>query len=234
MAGSSSERGGSPADDGGRPGLVHVAEADLPLGVGSSRVHAFRDERTGAEHLAVVAPGSTEPGLPPSDPLVRIHSECVTGDALGSRRCTCGAQLRSSLEAIARFGGAVVYLRGQDGRGLGTARKIEAYALEDGGMDMVDSHLALGHGPDERTYDAAVDILRHLGITHLRLLTNNPHKLDTLRDAGLEVSGVVALQVGTTGDNAQYVRAKRELLGHGLDDEVELPHRGPHRHPDAW
>lgn len=218
--------------------LRHVAEAELPLDCGILRMHAFRDIRTGVEHLALVGTADEtfqSAIVPPSDPVVRVHTECVTGDALGSRRCNCSAQLRASLETVAQFGGVVVYLRGQDGRGLGLAEKVRAYALEDSGLDTVQAHLALGHQADERDYTPAVEILKHLGIGHVQLLTNNPTKVDALRAGGIEVTAVLGLNVGATEANERYLRAKRDLLGHTLPSAgVEVPHRGPHRHIDGW
>ena len=218
--------------------LRHVADAELPLDCGILRMHAFRDADSGVEHLALVgAADDTFHGalVPPSDPVVRVHTECVSGDALGSRRCNCSAQLRSSLETVAQLGGVVLYLRGQDGRGLGLAEKVRAYALEDSGLDTVQAHLALGHQADERDYTAAVEILRHLGITRVQLLTNNPTKVDALRAGGIEVTAVLGLNVGATSANERYLRAKRDLLGHTLPDGgVEVPHRGPHHRVDNW
>ncbi|HEY0216190.1 MAG TPA: 3,4-dihydroxy-2-butanone-4-phosphate synthase [Cellulomonas sp.] len=193
---------------------VHRAHsADLPTRHGDFRVHAYRDLRTGAEHLALVAAG----GLA-AEPVVRVHSECLTGDALGSLRCDCGPQLDAALELTAREGGAVVYLRGHEGRGIGLLAKIGAYALQDEGRDTVEANLDLGWPADRREYGAAAAILSDLGAHRITLLTNNPAKVAGLTAHGIDVAAVRGLEVGRTPHNVAYLRTKARAMGHLLHD----------------
>jgi GTP cyclohydrolase II len=170
------------------------------------------DAGDGKEHV-VLSMGDLS-GPPP---LVRIHSECLTGDALFSLRCDCGAQLEAALERIAIEGrGAVLYLR-QEGRGIGLGNKIKAYALQDAGADTVEANHQLGLPADAREYGLAVALLRHLGLTRIRLMTNNPRKLDALAADGIEVTERVALETGRNPHNAAYLDTKRRKLGHLID-----------------
>ncbi|MDR7380656.1 3,4-dihydroxy-2-butanone-4-phosphate synthase [Promicromonospora iranensis] len=212
---------------------VHrVAEASLPTQHGDFRVVAYRDLRSGAEHLALTPAVLTGPwqegagrdatrGSGREDSargsLVRVHSECLTGDALGSLRCDCGPQLEASLAAVAAEGGAVVYLRGHEGRGIGLAAKIQAYALQDGGRDTVEANVDLGLPVDAREYGAASAILADLGLDGVTLLTNNPEKVSGLRAAGTDVVGRRALVVGRGVHNRRYLETKRRVMGHRLD-----------------
>ncbi|WP_152189477.1 3,4-dihydroxy-2-butanone-4-phosphate synthase [Georgenia satyanarayanai] len=188
--------------------------ARLPTAHGEFVVHAYADLRTGDEHLVLTA--AAPPGAPAADPLVRLHSECRTGDALDSARCDCGAQLRTALARVAREGGAVVHLGGHEGRGIGLLAKIEAYALQDLGADTVEANLRLGHPAEAREYGAAAAVLADLGMVRVRLLTNNPAKVAGLVGAGLEVSAVLGLEVGRTKDNHHYLLTKRTAMGHHL------------------
>jgi 3,4-dihydroxy 2-butanone 4-phosphate synthase/GTP cyclohydrolase II len=205
---------GEPVPDPGR--RVHRAHtADLPTRHGDFRVHAYRDLRTGADHLALVAAG----GLA-DRPVVRVHSECLTGDAFGSARCDCGPQLDAALELAAREGGAVVYLRGHEGRGIGLVAKIGAYALQDQGRDTVEANIDLGWPADRREYGAAAAILADLGADRITLLTNNPAKVAGLTAHGIDVAEVRGLEVGRTPHNETYLRTKARAMGHllpGLD-----------------
>lgn len=207
-------------------GRVHrVAEAALPTRHGDFRVMAYRDLRTGAEHLALTPvalsgprrAGSGPEGTPRHGSLVRVHSECLTGDALGSLRCDCGPQLEASLAAVAAEGGAVVYLRGHEGRGIGLAAKIQAYALQDGGRDTVEANVDLGLPVDAREYGAASAILADLGLDGVTLLTNNPEKVSGLRAAGTDVVGRQALVVGRGVHNHRYLETKRVVMGHRIE-----------------
>jgi 3,4-dihydroxy 2-butanone 4-phosphate synthase/GTP cyclohydrolase II len=206
---------------------VHrVAEASLPTRFGDFRVVAYRDLRSGAEHLALLpvgvdglldgTPGSTV-GSTPGGSLVRVHSECLTGDGLGSLRCDCGPQLETSLRAVAAEGGAVVYLRGHEGRGIGLAAKIQAYTLQDAGRDTVEANVELGLPVDAREYGAASAILADLGLDGVTLLTNNPEKVTGLRAAGTDVVGRRGLVVGHGLHNHRYLETKRVVLGHRID-----------------
>lgn len=194
------------------PRVQRVAEASLPTAHGDFRVIGFRDLRTGAEHAALVSTTT------PTDlPVVRVHSECLTGDAFGSLRCDCGPQLRASLDAAAASGGAVVYLRGHEGRGIGLLPKLTAYALQESGRDTVQANLDLGWPADRREYSAAAAILADLGLTRIRLVTNNPAKVAGLVASGIEVADVVSLRVGHTPYNHDYLVTKMTEMGHLLD-----------------
>ena len=148
---------------------------------------------------------------------MRVHSECLTGDALGSLRCDCGPQLAEAQRLVAREGGVVVYLRGQEGRGVGLLNKIRAYAQQDAGADTVDAQTNLGLPIEAREYGAAAAILRDLGNERVRLLTNNPAKVRELIEHGIDVVETVPLIAGRTAQNASYLRTKRERMGHTFD-----------------
>lgn len=187
------------------------AEAQLPTVHGQFRVRGYYDMRTTADHVAIIA---GNPG--PENALIRLHSECITGEAFGSLKCECGPQLDAALEEIQRNpeGGVVIYLRGQEGRGIGLLNKLKAYALQDQGLDTVDANLALGLPSEAREYGAAVEILRDLGIRSVRLLTNNPAKRNFLTHAGIEVTETVPLIVGIAEENKNYLEVKRARMGH--------------------
>ena len=189
------------------------AEAALPTRFGEFRILAYRDTLTGEEHAALVM-GSWEPEEPV---LVRMHSECLTGDALHSLRCDCGFQRDLALERIAKEGkGVLVYLR-QEGRGLGLANKIRAYHLQDQGLDTVEANLALGFPPDLRDYGVGAQILHDLGVRKMRLLTNNPRKVKALSGFGIEIVERLPLRAGDNPHNERYLQAKKEKLGHWMD-----------------
>ncbi len=193
-----------------------VARASLPTMHASLplEMRAFRSRIDGSEHLALVrAPLA-------GTPLVRIHSECLTGDAIGSLRCDCGPQLQESLRQVATsHGGAVIYLRGQEGRGIGLANKVRAYALQDEGADTVDANAALGLPVDARDYGIAAQILKALGIAQLRLLSNNPAKAEALGAYGIAVSERVPLVIPANPFNWRYLHTKRTRLGHTFHDQ---------------
>ncbi len=218
-----------------RPRVRHVASADLPTAAGSFRVHAYVDNVTGAEHLAVAASGPSGPAGPGDTPgrrsvLTRVHSECLTGDALSSLRCDCGPQLDAALGRIAVEGGVVVYLRGHEGRGIGLAAKVAAYALQDAGLDTVDANTAQGLPADAREYGAAAAILADLGVQRVRLMTNNTEKVDDLEAHGVHVDERAPLVVGTGPDNIGYLAVKRDRMGHVLPGV--LPGGAPARRGD--
>jgi 3,4-dihydroxy 2-butanone 4-phosphate synthase/GTP cyclohydrolase II len=189
------------------------AEAKLPTSHGDFRVRGYYDVQTTADHVAIIAGNPTG-----KDVLVRMHSECITGEAFGSLKCECGPQLDSALDAIAEDpnGGVVVYLRGQEGRGIGLLNKLKAYALQEEGLDTVDANLALGFPSEAREYGAAVAILKDLGITSVRLLSNNPAKRSFLEEAGIAVTETVPLIVGLADQNLGYLEAKRARMGHEI------------------
>jgi 3,4-dihydroxy 2-butanone 4-phosphate synthase / GTP cyclohydrolase II len=190
-----------------------AARTQLPTRHGRVIATGYHDLLTGAEHVALVN------GQPVAGALVRVHSECLTGDAFGSLRCDCGPQLDAALAATAGpDGGAVVYLRGHEGRGIGLLPKLAAYALQDGGLDTVAANLEQGLPADAREYGAAAAILADLGLGAVRLLTNNPAKVTGLRAAGVDVVERVPLYVGAGPLNQNYLRAKRDLMGHLIEE----------------
>jgi len=197
------------------PAVERIAEAALPSVYGGHdlRIQAFRAP-DGIEHVALI---KGDPGN--GTPLVRLHSECVTGDALGSLRCDCGPQLREALERIAAApSGVLVYLRGHEGRGIGLGNKIRAYALQDAGKDTLEANLELGLPGDARDWMTGAAILQSLGIDTLRLLTNNPSKVSGLEAAGLKVISQERLEAGSNPFNRAYLHAKRTRMGHQLSD----------------
>jgi 3,4-dihydroxy 2-butanone 4-phosphate synthase/GTP cyclohydrolase II len=209
------EREGVPAPEvEAVPRVERVIETTLPTVHGRLRALGYRDLLTGDEHLALIS----EP-LAATGALVRLHSECLTGDALGSQRCDCGPQLEQSLARIAENGGAVVYLRGHEGRGIGLLAKLTAYALQDDGLDTVEANTAQGMPVDAREYGAGAAILSDLGLTGVRLLTNNPAKVAGLESYGIEVAEQVRIEVPATPENRHYLIAKRDLMGHLLNVE---------------
>jgi len=190
-------------------------EARLPTVHGEFTVKAYRDARTGDEHLAVYKePTGAEV------PIVRVHSECLTGDAFSSLRCDCGPQLDAALVRVQAAGGAVVYLTGHEGRGIGIISKIQAYALQDAGRDTVDANLDLGLPVDRREYGAAAAILADLGLDRVRLLTNNPAKVEGLRASGIVVTERLPHHAGHHAENETYRRTKVERMGHLLGDDA--------------
>lgn len=200
--------------------VERVAATRLPTRHGTFEAIGYRDRHTAAEHLVLLA---SRPGADPAagddpdrPPLVRVHSECLTGDVLGSLRCDCGPQLAAALALIADQGGAVVYLGGHEGRGIGLLAKLSAYELQDDGLDTVAANLRQGLPVDAREYGAAAAALADLGLTRIRLLTNNPAKVDALTQHGVEVVERVPLVVGESEHNGPYLRAKRDLMGHQL------------------
>jgi len=204
------KKGDSPEETFAEPHRVAFSgEATLPTAYGELSVRGYRDERTGNEHVALVVP--PKEGIVP---IVRVHSECLTGDALGSLRCDCGPQLDAAIKAIAQEGGAVVYLLGHEGRGIGIVKKIQAYALQDRGRDTVDANADLGLPIDRREYGAASAILHDLGLTRIRLLTNNPAKVEGLRASGIEIIERVPIHVGGNPHNERYLKTKMERMGH--------------------
>ena len=197
-----------------RDRVIEAAHSSLPPSHGRFEAIGFFDLATGDEHLVLVS----EFGLGSSDApaLVRVQSECLTGDVFGSQRCDCGAQLHQALALIAGEPGALIYLRGHEGRGVGLLAKLEAYRLQDKGLDTVDAQLEMGLPVDSREYGAATAILDALAVTRIRLLTNNPEKAQAVRVAGIDLVAVESLYAPITPANAAYLRAKRDRLGHTL------------------
>lgn len=194
--------------------LIHFIEsANLPTDWGIFNMHGFEDPDTGIEHVALTF-GNWKKDEPV---LIRLHSECLTGDALFSRRCDCGSQLRRAFQNISQVGtGAILYLR-QEGRGIGLLNKIRAYHLQDQGADTVEANEALGFAADLRQYDFCRGILHYLNISKVKLMTNNPKKVKALREAGINVVERVPIQEGQNIFNERYLSAKATKLGHMLD-----------------
>jgi GTP cyclohydrolase II len=195
-------------------GLRRVATAPVPLDAApDARVVAFRTDGSGLEHLAIVIGDPARADAP----LVRIHSECFTGDLLGSMRCDCGPQLRGAIRRIAEAGAGVVLYLAQEGRGIGLVNKLRAYTLQDRGLDTLDANRVLGWGADERNFLVAGTMLAALGITRVRLLTNNPDKVAGLSACGIEVVGREAHAVAPNGINDEYLATKAARFGHMID-----------------
>ncbi len=196
-----------------KPHAVRAAAAALPTAWGAFRIIVYRDIPTGKEHAAIVKGDVAEKHCP--DPvLVRIHSECLTGDIFGSKRCDCGPQLQESMRRIAEAGrGVILYLR-QEGRDIGLTNKILAYELQEQGLDTVEANLQLGHPSDARTYDAARDILHDLGVHCVRLLTNNPAKIDAMMMLGFQCLERIPLEIAPNPHNKSYLDTKRRKMGH--------------------
>jgi 3,4-dihydroxy 2-butanone 4-phosphate synthase/GTP cyclohydrolase II len=192
--------------------VERVAGPALPTEAGDFRIYAYRNRVTGEEHLALVM-GQIDPAKPV---LVRVHSQCLTGDVFGSRRCDCGDQLDAAMHQIADEGsGILVYLL-QEGRGIGLFNKLRAYELQDRGEDTVEANLHLGFKPDPRDYGTGAQILFDLGARRLRLMTNNPKKYSALRGFGLEIAERVPLEVPPTDSSRSYLETKKRKMGHLL------------------
>jgi 3,4-dihydroxy 2-butanone 4-phosphate synthase/GTP cyclohydrolase II len=207
-----------------REKLVHRAtEARIPTAFGTFKAIAY-ESFDGRTHVALVK-GDV---APEKDILVRVHSECFTGDVLGSIRCDCGLQLAEAMRMIDEEGmGVIVYIRGHEGRGIGLRHKLEAYALQDGGLDTVEANIELGFSPDARDYGVGAQILVDLGISRMRLLTNNPVKRAGLEGYGLDIVERIPLQSDPNPENIRYLQTKREKLGHLLDHLSAAEGRDP-------
>jgi len=194
-------------------GLVtKVAEADLPTEHGPFRIHGFESVIDKETHLALVC-GDISSG---DDVLVRVHSKCLTGDVFHSARCDCGSQLEAALQQISRAGRGVLLYLNQEGRGIGLANKLRAYALQDQGLDTVEANERLGFKADQRDYGIGAQILRSLGVSSMRLLTNNPRKFVGLQGYGLSVSETLPLEIPASATTRKYLKVKKEKLGHHL------------------
>lgn len=198
-----------------------ITSAKLPTTYGIFDMHMF-ENAAGQEHVMLTVGLPMTAPLAPSAPapLVRIHSECLTGDAFSSLKCDCGPQLNAAMAAIQQAGcGAILYLR-QEGRGIGLTNKIRAYALQDQGHDTLDANLMLGLPADARVYDMCGPMLAHVGVDKVRLLTNNPNKVAYLNEYGIEVSERVPLLVGVNHHNSAYLATKRDRMGHIFTEEL--------------
>jgi GTP cyclohydrolase II len=191
--------------------IEFLAEARVPTEHGSFTMKLFREKSTGLEHVAMVM------GDVAGQALVRVHSECMTGDVFGSLRCDCGPQLHFAMKEIGKNGqGVVVYLR-QEGRGIGLANKLRAYQLQDQGMDTVEANQHLGFAADLRSFDVAADILAFLGVSSVKLMTNNPRKVETLAAHGVQVEERVPVRSDVQSENERYLGTKARKLGHHID-----------------
>jgi 3,4-dihydroxy 2-butanone 4-phosphate synthase/GTP cyclohydrolase II len=196
-----------------RPLITHKASAQLPTVYGDFRIHVFEDKEK-KEHVALVScPIDRQKPI-----LVRLHSQCLTGDTLGSCKCDCGEQLTIALGKIAKEGGVLVYLQ-QEGRGIGLVNKIRAYALQDKGYDTVEANRKLGFKDDARDYTVAAQILANLGVGKMRLLTNNPRKIEGLKKYRLDIVERVPMKPTENPHNKRYLTVKREKLGHLLESK---------------
>ena len=189
------------------------AVTNVPTAYGEMQMRGYIDNDTNVEHVAIVS------GCPDKlNTLVRIHSECLTGEAFGSLKCECGPQLHFALEQIAKHGGVVIYLRGQEGRGIGLVNKLKAYALQETGLDTVDANLALGFPEEAREYGAALAILAEMDIRGVTLLSNNPEKVDCFDDSEINLVGAERILVGVSKENINYLNTKRERMSHYIDN----------------
>jgi 3,4-dihydroxy 2-butanone 4-phosphate synthase/GTP cyclohydrolase II len=205
--------------------VVFEVETTVPTVHGTFLLRAYRDRATGADHIAIVS------GNPRDNMLVRLHSECLTGEAMGSLKCECGPQLDAAMDTIQEQDGIVIYLRGHEGRGIGLVNKLRAYRLQEAGLDTLDANLALGLPADARDYGAAAAMLRDMGISQVRLLSNNPEKRRQLEEHGITVTELEPLIVGIGEDNAGYLEVKRDRMGHRLPGTLDtgvitLPQEG--------
>jgi GTP cyclohydrolase II len=201
------------------PTVTRITSARIPTEYGEFHLCYYTNTEDDKAHLALYQGDINQV----DDVLVRVHSECFTGDVIKSRRCDCGEQLDKALQMISKEGrGIVVYLR-QEGRGIGLLQKIKAYNLQDEGHDTVDANLLLGHRPDERDYTLAARILEDLGVRSIRLITNNPAKITALQDGGISVNGRVPLECAVTLDNVRYLTTKAERMNHILKLSKSVP-----------
>jgi 3,4-dihydroxy 2-butanone 4-phosphate synthase/GTP cyclohydrolase II len=194
-----------------------VAVADLPSEYGSFKILGFANNKDHKDHIAVVK-GNV---LSEENVLTRLHSSCLTGDALGSRRCDCGPQLLNALKLMELEGLAVLLYMQQEGRGIGLVNKIKAYQLQDSGLDTYDANLHLGFEPDARDYEVSAAMLQKLGVRSVRMLTNNPDKIRQLSQYGIKVNERVSLEIPVHKDDEAYLRTKKERFGHQLQLDKE-------------
>src|SRR3954469_24923218 len=192
--------------------IEEVVRVDMPTRYGQFKLVAFKEKATGGEHLALIK-GEWQRGEPV---LTRVHSSCFTGDILGSMRCDCGEQLHKAMQMVEKEGKGVVLYMNQEGRGIGLMNKLKAYKLQEEGMDTVEANLKLGFGMDERDYGIGAQILNYLGVTRLRLMSNNPRKRAGLKGYGLEIVDIVPIEVAPNTHNHRYLQTKRDKLGHKI------------------
>lgn len=193
--------------------MKKLASAIIPTSSGDFRVTSYAtSDEDRMPHLVITHPDADLKGIP----MVRVHSECLTGDLLGSKRCDCGEQLHQALQLIRKEKGILLYLR-QEGRGIGLTNKLKAYNLQDQGFNTIDANHQLGFEADARTYDIATFMLNDLGVSKIKLLTNNPLKVESLANGGIEIVERVSIQIEPSKDNKAYLKTKKDLMGHILD-----------------
>lgn len=192
-----------------------IAQPEIPTKYGIFKAFSYREKISGNEHIAMVKGDIT----PETITNVRVHSECLTGDAFGSLRCDCGDQLDFAMNYIEEHGGVVLYLRAQEGRGIGLANKMKAYELQIDGLDTVEANQELGFKADHRSYGIGAQILRQIGVTKMNLMTNNPGKIAGLKGHGLEVTGVIPVEIEANQSNKKYLSTKKEKMGHKLNQD---------------
>ena len=193
--------------------LVKISSSNLPTEFGDYTIHVFKDIRTSIEHVALIM----DQVNCKDNVLTRIHSECLTGDIFSSSRCDCGEQLKLAQRLIKKAGsGIIIYLRDHEGRGIGLANKISAYALQDIGFDTIEANIALGLPVDGRSFEIASEIIQNLKIRSIRLMSNNPNKLNSLKKLGISVNSLVPLAITPNKNNFQYLQTKKLRLGHLL------------------
>jgi GTP cyclohydrolase II len=206
----------TPGSEANKAGFVHVSSARLPTRWGEFTLHAF-ENAAGQEHIALTV-GDLSGDEPP---LSRIHSECLTGDALFSLRCDCGAQLQRALQQLAEKGRGILFYLRQEGRGIGLVNKVRAYHLQDAGADTVEANQHLGFDADLRSYEAVADICRHFGIRQLALMTNNPAKVEALQQLGIAVPQRLPIRIDANPHNRHYLQTKADKMRHLLKNEPE-------------
>jgi 3,4-dihydroxy 2-butanone 4-phosphate synthase / GTP cyclohydrolase II len=196
--------------------IEEIVRVDMPTKYGTFKLIAFKEKLTQREHLALVK-GTWEKGAPV---LTRVHSSCFTGDILGSLRCDCGEQLHAAMQMVEKEGKGIILYMNQEGRGIGLVNKLKAYKLQEEGMDTVEANIHLGFGTDERDYGVGAQILRHLNVTRLRLMSNNPKKRAGLKGYGLEIVEIIPIEVKSNPHNEKYLQTKRDKLGHEILNDL--------------
>lgn len=189
------------------------AETILPTKWGTFKLKGYSDLVNQTEHIAIIS----EKFKPTENPILRVHSECITGEAFGSLKCECGPQLDEALKIISQDNGLIIYMRGQEGRGIGLLNKLKAYSLQEKGMDTVEANIALGLPEDAREFEAAVEILKDLDVKTVKILTNNPYKITFLEKGGIIISERLPLIVGLNEVNKKYMSTKTSKMGHLID-----------------
>jgi 3,4-dihydroxy 2-butanone 4-phosphate synthase / GTP cyclohydrolase II len=202
--------------------IEEVVRVNMPTKYGDFKLIAFHEKNTRNEHLALIK-GTWEPGDPV---LVRVHSSCFTGDIMGSLRCDCGDQLHTAMQMVEKEGKGIILYMNQEGRGIGLLNKLKAYKLQEEGMDTVDANLHLGFGMDDRDYGVGAQILRYLGVTQLRLISNNPRKRAGLLGYGLEIVETVPIRIDPNPHNERYLQTKRDRMGHEILGVLGEPRKG--------